>query len=100
MKKTYAQTLSEERRLVLLRILSELPAYRSNSSTLYNLLGQWGHHPSRDQVKTELRWLQEQQLIDVDAIADGDVLVATLTERGQDVATGRALVDGVQRPGA
>lgn len=100
MKKNYAQALSAERRLVILRILSELPSYRANSSTLYTLLGQWAHHPSRDQVKTELRWLQEQQLIDVEDIAGGDVLVATLTERGQDVATGRAIVDGVQRPGA
>lgn len=100
MKKSYATVLSEERRLVMLRILSELPQYRANSSTLYTLLAQWGHHPSRDQVKGELRWLQEQQLVEVEDIAGGDVLIATLSGRGQDVATGRAIVDGVQRPGA
>lgn len=30
--KTFAERLQEDRRLVLLRILSDLPAYRSNSS--------------------------------------------------------------------
>lgn len=100
MKKTYATVLSEHRRLIILRILSELPSYRANSSVLYSLLNQWGHHPSRDQVKSEMRWLQEQALLDVESIGDGSVLLATLTERGQDVAAGRSIVDGVKRPGA
>lgn len=100
MRKNYATVLSEDRRLIILRILAELPSYRANSSVLYSLLSQWGHHPSRDQVKSELRWLDEQGLLDVEPIGDGSVLLATLTERGQDVAAGRALVDGVKRPGA
>ncbi|MDR7024378.1 VpaChn25_0724 family phage protein [Pseudomonas peli] len=96
----YANYLSEDRRLVILRILAEMPTYRANSSVLHTVLNEWGHEPSRDQVKTELRWLEEQQLVALDDVGDGAVLLAKLTERGADVAAGRARVDGVKRPGA
>lgn len=96
--KDFAQHLRQDQRLVLLRILSELPSYRSNSSVLVGLMEKLGHIMSRDQVKTELRWLAEQGLLSLDEA--GAVLVATLNERGQDVAEGRARVDGIQRPRA
>lgn len=96
----YADYLSQDRRLVILRILAEMPTYRANSSVLHTVLNEWGHEPSRDQVKGELRWLQEQQLVTVEEVGDGAVLLAKLTERGADVAAGRARVDGVKRPGA
>ncbi|SDU75399.1 VpaChn25_0724 family phage protein [Pseudomonas sihuiensis] len=96
----YANYLSEDRRLVILHILAEMPTYRANSSVLHTVLQEWGHEPSRDQVKTELRWLEEQQLVALDDVGDGAVLLAKLTERGADVAAGRARVDGVKRPGA
>lgn len=94
----YAQYLAEDRRLVILHILSEMPAYRANSSVIYSLLSSWGHEPSRDQVKSDLRWLEEQLLLTAEEV--GSVLLATLSERGADVAAGRALVPGVKRPGA
>ncbi|WP_373389002.1 ArsR family transcriptional regulator [Pseudomonas alcaligenes] len=92
----FADYLRQDQRLVMLRILSELPQYRSNSSVLTSLLGEFGHHPSRDQVKAELTWLGEQGLVKVEDI--GSVLVVTLTERGADVAAGRASVPGVSKP--
>ncbi len=94
----YADFLRKDMRQVLLRILLELPGYRSNSSLLAAMLQQLGHTPTRDQVKTELRWLAEQGLISIDEVAS--VLVCTLSERGQDVGEGRAVVDGVARPRA
>jgi hypothetical protein len=94
----YADYLRSDLRLVLLRILSEMPSYRANSSILSNLLHQLGHAATRDQVKTEMRWLSEQGLINLDDA--GSVLVATLQERGQDVAEGRSQVDGINRPRA
>jgi len=92
----FSDYLRQDQRLVMLRILSELPQYRSNSSVLASLLGEFGHHPSRDQVKAELVWLGEQGLVKVEDI--GSVLVVTLTERGADVAAGRASVPGVSKP--
>jgi len=96
MSNQYADFLREDQRLVMLRILSELPQYSSNSSVMANLLGRYGHHPSRDQVKGDLTWLGEQGLLTIDDI--GSVLVVTLTERGGEVAEGRASVPGVSKP--
>lgn len=98
MSTNFSEFLRHDQRLVMLRILSELPQYRSNSSVIHSLLGQFGHHPSRDQVRAELTWLAEQGLVTVDDI--GSVLVVTLTERGEDVATGRSAVPGVSKPRA
>jgi hypothetical protein len=55
-----------------------------------------GLTPTRDQIKTELAWLAEQQLVTSEDHAG--LVVATLTERGLDVAEGRTVVPGVQRP--
>ncbi|MCY1391432.1 hypothetical protein D3C76_965010 [compost metagenome] len=94
----FAQFLREDMRLVLLRLLEEMPGYRANSSVLTSALDQFGYSASRDQVKTELVWLQDQGAL---TLAEaGPVMVATLTERGQDVATGRATMPGVKRPRA
>lgn len=71
----YADFLRKDMRLVLLRILLEMPGYRANSSVLSNMLHQLGHSATRDQVKTELRWLAEQGLITLDEVAS--VLVCT-----------------------
>lgn len=94
----YAEYLREDYRLVILRLLVEQTAYRANSSVLTMALDNYGHTLSRDQVKTELYWLAEQGTLTLNDI--GPVLVATLTERGQEVATGRARVPGIKRPGA
>ncbi|MCK9987410.1 MAG: hypothetical protein AzoDbin1_03882 [Azoarcus sp.] len=95
---SFSDYLRKDIRLVMLRTLAEMPSYRANSSVLTNMLDQFGHAVTRDQVKTELRWLAEQGTIDVNEV--GSVLVATLTERGQAVATGRARIDGINRPSA
>lgn len=94
----YAEFLRQDVRLVLLRLLEEMPAYRANSSVLNAALDSYGHTLSRDQVKTELYWLAEQGAVVLEDI--GPVLVASLTERGQDIAAGRARVPGIKRPGA
>ncbi|WP_088158724.1 VpaChn25_0724 family phage protein [Achromobacter xylosoxidans] len=98
MSKTFSDFLRHDQRLVLLRLLAEMPSYRANSSVLAIALERYGHAMTRDQVKTELRWLEEQGLLGIEDL--DTVLVATLRERGQDVATGRTTVPGVKRPGA
>jgi hypothetical protein len=98
---SFQDFLRQDVRLVLLRVLTEMPAYRSNSSVLGSALERYGHAVTRDQVKTELAWLAEQGLVALAEVGGaGGVAVVTLTERGQDVATGRAGAPGVKRPGA
>ena len=94
----YADYLRHDIRLVVLRLLVVMTAYRANSSVLTMALDNYGHTLSRDQVKTELHWLAEQGALTLSDV--GPVLVATLTERGQDIAAGRARVPGIKRPGA
>lgn len=95
---SFSDFVVEDQRLLLLRILNEMPGYQSNSSVLVTGLEHYGHAVSRDQVKTQLVWLEEQCLVKLQQLET--VTVATLTERGMDVATGRARVPGVKRPGA
>ncbi|MBT8175020.1 MAG: ArsR family transcriptional regulator [Pseudomonadota bacterium] len=96
---SFANHLKEDMRLVVLRLLYELPQYRSNSSVLVAGLDRYGHSFSRDQVKTELHWLADQGLVVLEDDL-GSVLVVKLTERGMDVATGRISTHGVKRPSA
>lgn len=94
----YSDFIRQDVRLVLLRLLVEMTAYRANSSVLTMALDSYGHSLSRDQVKTELHWLAEQGALTLQDV--GPVMVATLLERGQDIAAGRARVPGIKRPGA
>lgn len=95
---SYVEFLKEDQRLVILRILNEMPSYSSNSSIIYSALDHYGHGISRDQVKTHLSWLAQQDLVKIETV--GTVLVARLTDFGADVATGKATVPGVKRPSA
>lgn len=97
MKTSFAERLREDRRLVLLRLLSEQNAYRTNSSILHMGLHHLGVAASRDDVMTDLAWLRDQGLLHLENAADA-VLVATLTVRGFDVANGDAVVPGISRP--
>jgi hypothetical protein len=96
--KTFAERLTEDRRLVVLRVLADLPGYKANSTVLTLALDSFGHTVSRDYVRGQVAWLAEQRLVEVEDL--GPVLLVTLTERGMDVGRGLAFVPGVARPGA
>lgn len=93
---SYAEHFSKHVRIALLRVLASAPACRANSSILHSAVDELGLTATRDQVKTELAWLAEQGL--VTCVDYSGLVVATLTERGEDVAAGRTVVPGVQRP--
>ena len=96
---SFEDHLKEEMRLVLLRLLNEMPSYRGNSSTLHSGLDRWGLSFSRDQVKTGLYWLKDQGCLTIE-MDDPAVIVVKLTERGQDVIENRARIHGIKRPSA
>ena len=92
----FATFQQSDRRLVILKGLEAAAQYRANALLLRRYCDAVGHVVSADTIDTDLAWLAEQGLV---ALAPGvDIAVATLTERGLDVATGRAVVPGVQRP--
>lgn len=84
-------------RLSVLRLLDGQPTYSANDSVLYQGVSALGHGCTRDQMRGHLTWLEEQRLVTLVKPMIG-VIVATLTERGADVALGRSQVPGVQRP--
>lgn len=93
---SFADLMTADRRLVILRILERAPGYTANSSILHSQLDHTGHRCSRDQVKGDVAWLEEQGLVKAEDV--GFAVVATVTDRGCDVALGRAIVPGVKRP--
>ena len=93
----YSDVINAERRLVILKLLDKAPGYRSSDYVLQSALPGVGHDASIDMIRTDLAWLQEQGLLNVEMA--GPVQIAKLTQRGVDVANGRALVPGVKRPG-
>lgn len=90
------ELLQQDRRLVIVRVLNEMPGYEGNDSILDSALKAYGHNVSRDLIVSELYWLQEQGLLNVRELAG--TKVARITQRGIDVASGQATHPGVKRP--
>jgi len=84
-------------RLSTLRLLDGQPGYCANDSLLHQAVNALGLSCTRDQLRGHLTWLAEQRLVTTVQPASG-LIVATLTERGADVAAGRSVIAGVQRP--
>lgn len=93
----YREHIAPHQRIAILRCLEAYPQYRANASVLRDSLVQFALPASRDMVHTEIAWLDEQGLVTSETLSGG-LVVATLTERGVDVALGRAIVPGVVRP--
>lgn len=93
---SYADLIDSDIRLVILRALCQDPGYSHNEMILKDILYAIGHKVSTDKLRAQLFWLAEQGLVRIDSIAD--LMVATLTARGADVAAGAATCPGVKRP--
>ena len=94
---SYSDHFARHLRLVVLRLLAEAGEYRLNAAVLSDAANALGLASTRAQLRTEIAWLAEQGAVTIEELGSG-VLVATLTERGADVAAGRAAIPGVQRP--
>ncbi|WP_291295333.1 ArsR family transcriptional regulator [Elioraea sp.] len=92
---SYTEAVAADRRLSLLILIEGAPGATANEALLQSALDGFGHMASSDQVRVDLAWLAEQGLVTTRDTAG--LVVATLTERGGDVALGRATVPGVKR---
>ena len=97
MKSEFAELVTSDIRLIILRALAEDLGYSHNESIIHSVVEAFGHKTSRDCIRTELHWLKEQHLLELSDVAG--CLIATILKRGADVAAGRAEVPGVKRPG-
>jgi repressor of nif and glnA expression len=92
----YDDVVRQHRRCSMLRFLADITGNEANDSLLRDVLDQHGLACSRDAVRVEIAWLEEQGLVTVVDIAG--IKIATATERGIDAGLGRAIVPGVKRP--
>ena len=92
----YRQLITENQRLAVLKFLKDDSDYTLNTSILKDGLTAIGLDISRDKLETEVNWLAEQGLVEIEHFKS--VTVVRLTGRGLDVAEGRAVVPGVKRP--
>lgn len=92
-----AEIQAEHRRRAILCVLAEDANYETNAEILCAALDAVGLTASRDQVVSDLAWLQEQGLV-ITTTPSGSLVLAKLTDRGLDVAQCRASVPGIARP--
>jgi len=92
----FSEFEAECRRLALLRALQNCVQYSAPVPLLRRYVQAVGHFTSMDRLEGDLFWLAEQDLVSC-ATTDG-VTVATLRQRGADVAQGLARVPGVHVP--
>lgn len=98
---SFAALLAEDRRLVILRCLTEVPGYEANESVLRTGLAHFGHRVGADIVRAELAFLSDHDLVRLEKLpsASGELWLATLTTAGRDVAEGDRVHPGVKRRG-
>ncbi len=85
-----------DRRLIMLRALASESDYSITDTVLRMLLAEFGHDESMNTIHADLQWLESRDLVTLrDA---GELMVATVTARGVDVAYGRERIEGVRRP--
>lgn len=92
---SYSKIIAADQRRALLDALEQDLDYAHNEYVLQSALQMVGHGISADKLRTELRWLEEQGLVEIEN--SDDIWVIKLTRRGEDVALGNAKVEGVAR---
>lgn len=81
-------------RRTLIQLLAYDVDYSLNDNLLYSAVEGLGKTLTRDQLANHLGWLTEQNLISTRKIAS--MTIATLTDRGLDVAKGKVRIHGVR----
>lgn len=89
---TMRDVLDKDRRLAILRFLSEADGYCLNESVILSALKRIAHQAWRDGVQADLVLLDQHGLVTLEEIGlPGKTLkVATLTSLGHEVVQGRA----------
>jgi hypothetical protein len=93
---SFEEHAARDARLVILRGLNAQLDGRMNEALLTVLLETYGHHVSRDYVRTQLNKLRE--LGAVSTVQAGTVMIASITRAGVDHVDRRSIIEGINRP--
>jgi len=92
-----SEIIVKDARLRILETLNEEPDRRSNSERLREELSlRFAITRPREWVNQELRFLEQMSAVSI--VQYGDVLIASLREKGLDHVEGRLAIEGVKRP--
>ena len=94
--KDYEKFQIEQRKLGILKALSNAPAYTLNDVAFKQVLASHGMRVGTDRLWADVQWLHELSLVYMQT--DADFFTATLTRTGVDVQNGLSTVHGVARP--
>lgn len=94
---SYTDYVTQDRRLVILRILRGLESRRANHFVLRAALAEHGYRELPETVYNDLRWLASQGLTFNEELAGG-MLLALVTPLGEQTADGLVRVKGVAVP--
>lgn len=94
---SYSDYVTQDRRLVILRILRGLESRRANHYVLRTALGEHGYKELPETIYNDLRWLAGQSLVGIEDLSGG-IRLATVTALGEQVADGLVRVAGVATP--
>jgi len=94
---SYNNFVAEDRRLAILRILRGVSERRSNQYVLRSALKSLGYDELALTVQNDLAWLSKQGLVRLDDL-DGSIVMAVLTDFGDQAARGIVRVAGVAVP--
>lgn len=88
---TLAEAMAKDRRLAILRFLSEASGYSLNASVIRTAVSAVAHHVFKDTIEADLMLLEQHQLVTLERtkMSSGDIIIATLTGDGLDVTLGR-----------
>lgn len=89
-------TITENRRLYILKTLQVSVDYRMSDMLLQAALNKIGHGVALSVLRGDLAWLERQGLVSTSSL--GDMTMALLRKEGLDVANGLAIVPGIDRP--
>lgn len=98
---TFAETMRQERRLVLLRCLADVDGYKASDAVLRTALEHYGFTVGRDTLRADISFLKEHTLVKVEEMtppSGADLWMVHLLPAGDDVARGRARHYGIARP--
>lgn len=88
--------MSEDRRLVLLRLLEAQDDFTLNDALLLHGLEQLGHGVSRQILQDDIVWLEAAVLVAVHRLSP-QIMRVRLSEKGQEVCLGKRRIAGIRR---
>ena len=93
---SFSEHLAEDRRLCVLRLLSESGG-TANDSVLHTGIEHLGHaRIPRNDIREDIRFLNDRGLIEITWFKE--VMVAKITKRGLELTEGRITVEGIKSP--